>query len=122
MAELGSHQDERGLIEDLLSGPIDCVTRISTRKNAVRGNHVHAATTQWAYIISGRLLVITEKDGFRQRRVYDPGEIAEELPGTAHAWRALEDTVCLVFTRGPRSGASYEDDVERLTEKAKLIR
>jgi quercetin dioxygenase-like cupin family protein len=37
-----------------------------------------------------------------------------EEPGVPHAWKALGDTVCLVFTRGPRSGADYESDTTRL--------
>jgi hypothetical protein len=37
-----------------------------------------------------------------------------ESKGGPHAWKALEDTVCLVFTKGPRSGDQYESDTERL--------
>lgn len=113
MADLGRHEDERGIIQDLL-GPVDGVTEISTKAGAIRGNHKHAETTQWAYVVSGRLLVVTEVDGFRKRREYGPGEISVEPPGVPHAWRALEDTVVLVFSRGPRTGENYEDDVVRL--------
>ena len=107
-------EDHRGLIEDLLLGPIDCVTRISTVAGGCRGNHRHNLTQQWTYVISGRLLVVTEDKESRTRREYSPGEMAEERPGIAHAWKALEDTVVLVFTRGPRSGEGYESDTERL--------
>jgi quercetin dioxygenase-like cupin family protein len=106
-------EDERGVIQDLL-GPIDAVTHIFTRKDAVRGNHIHHATTQWTWVLSGRLLIVTEANGFRLRHEYGPGEMAEELPGIPHAWRALEDTSVLVFTRGPRSGEAYESDTQRL--------
>jgi quercetin dioxygenase-like cupin family protein len=44
------------------------------------------------------------------------GEVVKHPPGTPHAWRALEDTECLVFTLGPRSGEDYESDVIRLEE------
>jgi quercetin dioxygenase-like cupin family protein len=109
-----SFLDERGLIEDLLITPLDGVTRITTRAGAVRGNHTHKASHQWAYVVSGRLLVVTEQNGYRQRHEYGPGEISHEPPGVPHAWQALEDTVCLVFSRGPRTGDGFEDDVERL--------
>lgn len=112
--ELGRFTDDRGEIVDILAGPVDCVTRITTLAGKIRGNHVHAATTQWTYVISGRLLVVTEDKESRTRREYSPGEMAEERPGIAHAWKALEDTVVLVFTRGPRSGEGYESDTERL--------
>ena len=116
MTELGRHEDSRGVIQDLLLGPIDCVTRISTRKNAVRGNHRHERTTQWTLVLSGRLLIVTDNGEFRSRREYGPGEIAEELPGISHAWKALEETEVLVFTRGPRAAGAYESDTVRLKE------
>ncbi len=106
--------DERGVIKDILTGPIDCVTEIYTREGSIRGNHLHEKTHQWTYVVSGKLLVVTaDKDG-RHERVYGPGEMAHEAPSVAHAWRALEDVTALVFTRGPRSGSDYESDTQRL--------
>jgi quercetin dioxygenase-like cupin family protein len=105
-------EDERGTIEDLL-GPIDAVTRITTRKGAVRGNHIHRETDQWTYIVSGRLMMVqADRDG----AVYaNEGYLFAEPRGVAHAWKALEDTECLVFTKGPR-GEDYESDTYRLDE------
>jgi quercetin dioxygenase-like cupin family protein len=108
------HEDYRGIIEDILPEPIDCVTRIFTKAGAVRGNHRHRETIQWTYVISGRLRIVTDDGEYRRRRDYGPGEMAREDPGIAHAWRALEDTTVLVFTRGPRSGEAYESDTIRL--------
>lgn len=115
MPDLGVFTDHRGKIEDLLVTPLDAVTRIFTYRGAVRGNHVHKRTTQWAYVVSGRLLVVTEKGEFRSRRIYHPGELACEEPGVPHAWQALDDCEVLVFTKGPRSGSEYESDTQRLT-------
>jgi quercetin dioxygenase-like cupin family protein len=104
-------EDHRGVIQDVL-GKIDAVTRITTVAGAVRGNHVHRETTQWTLVLSGRLLMasgdtVTEMG---------PGEVIKHPPGMPHAWKAVEDTDCLVFTRGPRSGADYETDTYRLQE------
>ena len=108
-------EDARGVIQDLLVTPLDGVTEIRTRRDAIRGNHFHRETTQWTYVASGRMLIVTESPGQpRQEREYGPGEMACEEPGVAHAWRALEDTVCLVFSRGPRTGPAYESDTYRL--------
>lgn len=115
MPDLGVFEDHRGKIEDLLVTPLDSVTRITSVAGAVRGNHVHEATHQWTYVISGRLLVVTEKNGYRSRRIYGPGEIADEEPGVPHAWQALEATEVLVFTKGPRAGTDYESDTQRLS-------
>ena len=107
--------DHRGSIIDLL-GPVDAVTEIVSKAGAVRGNHVHARTTQWTYVCSGRLLTAVQAgDGgppiLTER---GPGDLIEEPAGLAHAWKALTGCTVLVFTRGPRSGAAYESDTERL--------
>ncbi len=114
-------EDHRGVIQDLL-GPVDAVTEIRSVQGAVRGNHVHYQTTQWTYIVSGRLRIVTrDPAGIEADLVYEPGQVACELPGVAHAWEALEDTVCLVFTRGPRSGEDYESDTYRLEGANRLL-
>jgi quercetin dioxygenase-like cupin family protein len=51
-----------------------------------------------------------------ERRELGPGEVIKHGPGDTHAWKALEDSDCLVFTRGPRSGEDYESDTYRLDE------
>jgi quercetin dioxygenase-like cupin family protein len=110
----GRHEDDRGVIQDLL-WDVDSVTMISTKAGAVRGNHVHNETDQWTFVVSGRLLSARGEartevgPGTGCVQVYEPR-------GTPHAWKALEDTVCLVFTKGPRSGENYESDTIRLDE------
>jgi quercetin dioxygenase-like cupin family protein len=104
-------EDDRGVIQDLL-GPIDSVTRITTVEGAVRGNHVHYDTTQWTLVLSGALVVASGT----VTTVMRSGEMVKHGPGMPHAWKALEDSECLVFTRGPRSGENYESDTYRLTE------
>lgn len=105
------YEDSRGVIEDLI-GPVDSITQITTVKDAVRGNHVHHHTTQWTYVVIGKLRIVSKG----QKVDVGPGGIVVHEPGDPHAWIALEDTTCLVFTRGPRSGANYESDTVRLDE------
>jgi dTDP-4-dehydrorhamnose 3,5-epimerase-like enzyme len=107
-------EDERGVIQDILPGPIDQVTEIFTKAGSVRGNHVHLKTTQWTYIAWGSLKVAwVEDDGVHEKN-YGSGSLVTESAGIYHAWKALEDTLVLVFTRGPRSGEAYESDTIRL--------
>lgn len=106
-------EDERGIIQDLL-GPVDAVTEIFTAKGAIRGNHVHKLTTQWTYIAYGMLLVAWIEDDGVHARERVTGDFFKEPAGVPHAWKALESTRVLVMTRGPRSGAAYESDTERL--------
>lgn len=116
------HEDERGVIQDLLTTLLNSVTEIYTKAGAVRGNHIHYQTVQWTYVVSGRLQVTSRKPGGEPvTRVHGTRDMFCDQPGVAHAWRALEDTVVLVFTRGPRSGENYEDDVVRLRPAERLI-
>lgn len=105
-------EDHRGVIQDILTEQIDSITRIRTVQGAVRGNHFHKETTQWTYVLNG-MLIIT--DGSHDVWV-GPGEMVVHRPGEPHAWKATVDTDCLVFTRGPRSGADYESDTFRLAK------
>lgn len=110
-------EDYRGVIQDIfgadtIDGPIDSVTRITTLVGAVRGNHYHEHTTQWTLVLNGRLLMASGAS----RSQMGPGEIVKHTPGMPHAWQALENCECLVFTRGPRSGEDYESDTIRLEE------
>ena len=106
-------EDARGVIQDLL-GPVDSVTQIYTKKGAVRGNHMHRETVQFTFIVWGELLVAWVEDDGVHTKTYGPGDLVTEHAGVPHAWKAVADTLVLVFTKGPRSGANYESDTIRL--------
>lgn len=106
-------EDERGVIQDLL-GPVDAVTVIFTKAGAVRGNHVHEKTIQWTYICTGKLTTAYIDDDGVHLTTALPGDLVTEPAGIPHAWKAVEDTTVLVFTKGPRSGEAYESDTKRL--------
>jgi quercetin dioxygenase-like cupin family protein len=101
---------------------MDSVTEIFTKAGAVRGNHTHAETVQWTYVVSGRMTAAWQAPGAEVfTHEYGPGELFLEQAGVPHAWQALEDTKVLVFTRGPRSGANYESDTQRLAPEDRLL-
>jgi quercetin dioxygenase-like cupin family protein len=108
----GRHEDERGVIQDLLTEQIDGVTEIFSRAGAVRGNHTHNRTRQWTYVVSGKLRTVLGA----AESIRGPGDFFLEPPGIPHAWEALEDTTVLVLTAGPRTGEGYESDTVRLDQ------
>ncbi|MEK6886798.1 MAG: cupin domain-containing protein [Nanoarchaeota archaeon] len=108
--------DERGEIMDLLEKEtIDAITVITFTKGAVRANHFHKKTTQWNYLISGKVLIKGQKQGEKaEELIMKPGDFVVSETNEAHALKALEKSTLMVFTKGPRGGKEYESDTFRL--------
>lgn len=113
---LPAFQDARGAITDLLEGEeINAITVISFKRDAVRGNHYHEHTTQWNYVLSGRIRLATQLPGSGMvETILEKGEIAVTVPQERHALHAMEDSELMVFTKGPRGGKEYESDTFRM--------
>ena len=113
-----SFRDERGEIADLIENEnINSVTFLSFVKGAVRGNHYHKQTTQWNYVISGQIKLVSQFPGEQiMETVMELGELTVSKPNERHALVALEDSRLLVFTKGPRGGKEYESDTFRLID------
>ena len=108
--------DDRGQITDLFENEnINAATHISFSKNAVRANHYHKETTQYNFVISGSIRLVTQmNDDEPKETILRKGSLAITLPYEKHALQALEESELLVFTRGPRAGSEYETDTFRL--------
>ena len=111
-----SFKDSRGEIIDLIENRnINAVTFISFSKGAVRANHYHKKTTQWNYLLKGKIkLVVQLDDGPIEERILVPGDLVSTDPMEKHALEGIEDAEFLVFTEGPRGGKEYESDTFRL--------
>ena len=108
--------DRRGTITDVLDGTrVECVTLVTSKKGAVRGNHYHKKTTQYTYVLEGRFRLFTQRVGRPvQSRVVKAGELVVTPPLERHAFVALEDSLLIACAHGPRAGRSYESDTYRL--------
>jgi len=115
-------EDDRGIILDIFkSSPKDHCALITFKKNSERANHYHKNSTQFTFIIKGKLLL-------RTARVNNDGKLIEEikensvepytlithLPYEAHSFLALTDSTILAFACGIRGGQDYEKDVFRI--------
>jgi|LauGreSBDMM110SN_4_FD.fasta_scaffold198804_1 quercetin dioxygenase-like cupin family protein len=114
LTPLNSFMDDRGVIEDLVVESIDAITRISFTPNAVRGNHFHNETFQWTLVIKGEIEASTIVNGVVITEKFKEGEFFVSRPGEPHAMQAIDASEILVFTRGPRSGISYQTDTQRI--------
>lgn len=111
-----SFSDDRGYIIDLIeNAAINSVTMITFKKDAVRANHYHKATTQWNFLVSGKIMLRTQNSGKEPvDTIMDKGDLTVTLPNECHALLALEDSELLVLTQGPRGGKEYESDTYRV--------
>ena len=107
-----SHRDSRGVIIDLLEKKtINAITYITIKKNKVRGNHIHKKTTQWIFILDGKIKLFTKKKNQKIKTItLKKNDLLETPPNEAHAFKAIRNSIFLVFTKGPRSGRDYEKD------------
>lgn len=111
-----AHADQRGVITDLHVGePVNALTTVTCVKGAVRGNHFHKLTTQFTYVLRGRLRYVGQSQGCPvEECVIAAGDLVTSLPLESHAFEALEDSELLAFCHGPRAGMDYEKDTYRL--------
>jgi hypothetical protein len=110
-----NYKDNRGIISDLIEKEkINSVTYITFNKNKVRGNHYHKKTTQWNYVISGKLVFFSKINGKIKKIIGKKKDLIKIETKEHHAIKALNYSEMLVFTKGPRGGKEYESDTFRL--------
>ena len=111
------YKDHRGIISDIIENEsINAITLLTIKKGKVRGNHYHKKTYQWNYIISGKMKLVTKKNGLKKSITLNKDDIAVTVPFEQHALVGLTNCKVLVFTKGPRGGKEYESDTYRLKE------
>jgi len=116
---LGSFADDRGTITDIFymaNMNHGCI--ITNQPGAVRGNHYHKLTTQYTYILSGRLTYYSKSIGGDQSTdVFTAiaGDMIISEPLEIHAMKSGPDGCTFIaFAEGPRGGADYESDTYRV--------
>jgi quercetin dioxygenase-like cupin family protein len=111
-----SFTDGRGEIVDLLENEsINAVTIVTFKRGAVRGNHYHKLTTQWNYLMSGSIKLVSQVPGGQLvETIMQPGDFVAIGPNVRHALLGLDESSLMVFTKGPRGGKEYETDTFRL--------
>lgn len=109
-------EDARGAIRDIFPNTApECVTLITTKSGAIRGNHKHLVSTQHTFVVSGMLETYSRVDGELSLVIMKPGDLMTHEPGEEHAYRASSDVVFLAFAEGLRKGDDYEKDTVRVS-------
>jgi len=113
-----NHKDQRGLIIDLIEKKsINAITLITQKKGKIRGNHYHKKTTQWNYLLSGKIQIFAAKKNKKTTSIIlKKGDLVVTTKNESHAIKAIINSQFLVFTQGPRGGKEYENDTYRLSK------
>lgn len=111
-------QDDRGTITDIFTrSPKDHITIIFSKKGSVRGSHYHKRSTQYTFVISGRLTILSR--GIDAADITEdavgPYEMMTHAPNEIHTIIAEEDTLFLACADGVRGGKDYEEDTFRVS-------
>lgn len=114
-----SFEDERGSISDILLGEkIEHVGIINSKANALRGSHYHKISTQYNYILKGKIeLTIKAANDInanKQKIILNEGDYVKIPPNIVHALKAITDSTFLVFNSEARIGNNYEEDTYRV--------
>ena len=120
-----SFKDKRGTIVDIfVKKPKDHCTLVTFNAKAIRGNHFHKKSTQYSFIVSGKLILLSakvNKKGFVigkiKKEILRANNIVAHRPFHAHAFKAVTKAKLLAFADGKRGGKDYEKDTFRLKNK-----
>ena len=109
--------DTRGRIFDIVEEPISHVGLITFKKGAIRGNHYHKKSTQYTYILKGKIKFVVSgiKGNNKKTFILTEGMFSRIPPKIVHAYKALTPAAMLDMTTLSRGVRGYEDDTVRIT-------
>ena len=85
----------------------------------MRANHYHKKKTQISFILNGSCFYFSKK--LKQKKTkkikLKKHDYLITKPNEIHAYRFLEKTEMLVFSKGLRGGKDYEKDTFRVQKK-----
>lgn len=110
-------KDVRGSIMDVfVKEPYEHCVIIYSNKGAVRGNHFHKLSQQSDFMLFGKMVAYSRKQGSKkiEKTIISQNDFTTWDKGEAHEFIALEKCAFLSFVNGPRGGDKYESDTHRL--------
>ncbi len=110
-------KDKRGSIFDIVENEVRHVGMVTfARKGVIRGNHYHKKSTQFTYVLSGKIRMITAnvKGGEKKVFLLESGSFAKIPPRIAHTYEALTKAELLDMTTESRRKSGYEKDTVKV--------
>lgn len=114
------HQDKRGQIYDIWKEPVHHVGIVTFAKGATRGKHYHKLSSQYNYLLKGKIKLVTKKmrakNSVPRTIIMNKGDMVLIPSNYYHELTALASSTLLVATTGSRKRGSedYEKDNHRV--------
>lgn len=114
------YQDKRGQIIDVWKEPVHHVGIVTFTKGATRGKHYHKLSSQYNYVLKGKIKLITKnmktKRSRLQTTIISKGDMVLIPSNYYHELIALTPSTLLFATTGSRKHGSkdYEKDNYRV--------
>jgi|SRR3989338_866331 len=109
-------KDARGIILDILEKPVSHIGLVTFKKGATRGNHYHKKSTQYSYVLGGKIELTIKKINEKKIRkiILKEGDLTTIPRNMIHTYRALENSSMLDLTTYARGIKGYETDTVRV--------
>lgn len=108
--------DARGSIFDVLEEKVGHIGIVTFKKGATRANHYHKKSTQYSYVLEGKLkLTVSDIDGNNKKVItLIPGMMTTIPAKTIHIYTALVKSKIIDITTLGRNDNGYEKDTVRV--------
>ena len=109
--------DKRGHIFDICEEQISHVGLITFKKGAVRGNHYHKKSTQYTYILKGKIKFVVSDTKEKNKKTFllQEGMFSRIPSKIVHAYKALTPAAMLDMSTLARGIKGYENDTVRFS-------
>jgi len=117
------HIDDRGVIQPIIDSTVGGCAIITSKKGAIRANHIHEKDWHYSYVVSGKIKYYHRERDSQEKpstEIFEAGDVFYSPPQVEHAMEFLEDTVFVVLSKLSRDKEDYEEDVIRVADLTKI--
>ena len=103
------HQDDRGVLKQLVSSGWNQINVITSLADSFRGNHYHKNNMEMFYIISGKFKLILRKNDQTFSFLIEANDFFIIEPYAVHSFEYIEDTTLITaYDKGVVEGNNMD--------------
>ena len=109
-------RDKRGDIFDIVEDNVGHVGMVTFKRGVTRGNHYHKHSTQYSYVLDGKIKLIVSdiQKKWEKEYILGPGVLTCIPPKIIHTYKAITPARMVDITSVSRTKDGYEKDTHRV--------